>query len=103
MTSKLLTRGSQVSAPLGFSPSAAHKLAHSDGELATSRAAARKGIPMCLSTYSTTRMEDVIEQGAGRIPFAKQVSFLKDRDITERIIKRAESMQQYLLPEVCIF
>ena len=80
---------SQISAPLGFSPTAAHKLAHSDGELATSRAAAKKGIPMCLSTYATTRMEDVIAQGAGN-PYAKQVSFLKDRRVTERIIKRAE-------------
>lgn len=45
---------------------------------------------MCLSTWSTTPLEDVIAQGAGN-PYAMQVSFFADLAVTERIIRRAES------------
>lgn len=82
--------GIKVPSPLGFAPAAAHKLAHPEGEIATSRAAAKNGLPMCLSTWSTTALEDVIAQGFGN-PYAMQVSFFKDHSIAERIIKRAES------------
>ncbi|KAJ5573334.1 hypothetical protein N7450_010318 [Penicillium hetheringtonii] len=41
----------KIKFPFGFSPAALHKLAHPDGELATSRAAAKNGIPMALSSY----------------------------------------------------
>lgn len=39
--------GAKLSWPFGFSPAAMHCLAHPDGEIATSRAAARAGIAMC--------------------------------------------------------
>lgn len=90
MLSGALNLPSQVPSPLGFSPTAAHKLATSAGEIATSRAAAKHGIPMCLSTWSTTPLEDVIAQGAGN-PYAMQVSFFADLAVTQRIIRRAES------------
>lgn len=79
----------QVSFPLGFAPAAAHRLAHSDGERGTSRAASHNGIAMCLSTWSTTSPEEVIAQGSGN-PYAMQVSFFKDIEVTRCIIKRAE-------------
>lgn len=78
--------------PLGLSPSAFHRLAHPDGELATSRAAAKNGIPMALSTYSTTSVEDVLEQGKSYgNPYAMQLSVMKSRDANLSIIRRAES------------
>lgn len=83
----------QVSLPLGFAPTAGHKIAHPDGEVATSRAAARNGIPMCLSSWSTTRLEDVAFPDAP-IPYAMQISFLKDITFTQRIIQRAEGASQ---------
>ncbi|GAB1213446.1 hypothetical protein ATERTT37_002595 [Aspergillus terreus] len=79
----------QVTAPIGFAPAAAHKLAHPVGEIGTSRVAAKLGIPMCLSAYSTTSLEDVIAEGAGN-PYAMQVSFFQDREVTRRLIQRAE-------------
>lgn len=79
----------QVSFPLGFAPAAAHKMAHEEGEVATSRAAAKAGIAMGLSTYSTFSMEDVIVQGQGN-PYALQMSLYTNREATERILKRAE-------------
>lgn len=81
----------QVDAPLGFSPAAAHKLAHPDGEVGTSRAAATNNIPMCLSSWSTCSLEDVVAQSSGN-PYAMQVTFVKDYSITQMIIKRAEGM-----------
>ncbi|PYH30907.1 alpha-hydroxy acid oxidase [Aspergillus neoniger CBS 115656] len=81
--------GTKVSLPFGFSPTAAHKLAHPQGELATSRAAAKYGICMGLSSYSTTSMEDVASQGCGN-PYAMQMCVLKDRSLTLQLLERAE-------------
>lgn len=66
------------------------KLAHPDGELATSRAAVKFGLCMGMSSYSTTSLEDVAEQGSGN-PYAIQMCMLKDRSITLQLLRRAES------------
>ncbi|KZL68651.1 fmn-dependent dehydrogenase family protein [Colletotrichum incanum] len=65
--------GTKVSFPLGFSPAAMHKLAHPNGELGTSRAAARMNICMALSSYATESMESVAAQGTGN-PYVIQLS-----------------------------
>lgn len=83
--------GSEVSLPLAFAPSAMHGLAHPDGEKATSRAAAARNIPMGLSTYATTSLEDVIqERGSSANPYVFQLSIPKDRSVPLGLIKRAE-------------
>jgi len=71
-----------------------HKLAHPDGEVATSRAAAKNGIAMGLSAWSTSTMEDVITEGKGN-PYAFQVTLLKDRSIALKMLKRAESIHLF--------
>lgn len=76
-----------------------HRLAHPDGEIATSRAAAKNGIAMGLSAWSTSPMEDVIAQGSGN-PYAFQVTLLKDRSIALKMLKRAESKLQSLSFEI---
>ncbi|ORY65125.1 uncharacterized protein BCR38DRAFT_340822 [Pseudomassariella vexata] len=81
--------GIETALPLGFSPAAMHKLAHPDGELATSRAAAGFGISMGLSSYATESMENVASQGLGN-PYFMQVCVLKDRSTTLDILRRAE-------------
>lgn len=80
----------RVSFPFGFSPAATHKLAHPDGEIGTSRAAAATNICMALSAYATCSLEDVIDQSSGN-PYIMQFSVLKDRNITRQILERAES------------
>ncbi|CAI0646455.1 unnamed protein product [Colletotrichum noveboracense] len=82
--------GFKTALPLGFSPAAMHGLAHPDGEIATSRAAAKMGICMGLSSYATASLEDVISQGAGN-PYVMQLCILKDRSITLQILQRAEA------------
>ncbi|GJC98582.1 2-hydroxy-acid oxidase [Colletotrichum higginsianum] len=82
--------GTKVSFPLGFSPAAMHKMAHPDGELATSRAAAKFKIGMALSSYATESMENVAAQGAGN-PYVMQLCVLRDRETTLQILRRAEA------------
>lgn len=83
--------GAKVTFPFGFSPAATHKLAHPEGEVATSRAAAEIGIPMALSAYATCSLEDVIAEEKGN-PYIMQFSILKNRAISQQILERAESM-----------
>lgn len=68
-----------------------HKLAHPDGEAATSRAAAKMNICMALSSYATESMENVAAQGLGN-PYVMQLCVLRDRETTIQILKRAEGM-----------
>jgi (S)-2-hydroxy-acid oxidase len=88
--------GRRVTFPCGFSPSAMHCLAHKDGEVATSRAAAKMGIPMALSSYATMSLEDVIAQGDGN-PYMMQMCVVKDRNITLQLLNRAEGENPNLI------
>lgn len=81
--------GEHVRMPFGFAPAATHKLAHPDGEVGTSRAAAKHGICMALSSYSTASLEEVAAQRRGN-PMAMQVCVYRDRRITQRVVERAE-------------
>lgn len=67
-----------------------HCLAHPDGELATSRAAAKVGIPMALSSYSNVALEEVKAEGAGN-PYMMQMCIVRDRNRTLQLLERAES------------
>ncbi|KAK2804463.1 Hydroxyacid oxidase 1 [Onygenales sp. PD_10] len=82
--------GVKTSFPFGFAPCAAHKLAHPDGECGVSRASAKHNVPLCLSTYATTLLEDVIKVG-GSNPYIMQISLLRDPSVALGIIKRAEA------------
>jgi (S)-2-hydroxy-acid oxidase len=85
--------------PIAISPSAMQRLAHPDGELGTSRAAASQGTTMTLSTFSNTSLEDVIKAGrevkrAEGIPapdYWLQLYCFQNREASERLIQRAEA------------
>ncbi|KAK5035405.1 hypothetical protein LTS07_002842 [Exophiala sideris] len=79
----------KIPLPLGFAPAAAHKLAHPDGEAATSRAAAKAGVPMGLSSYSNTPIEDVAREGRGN-PYIMHLTIMKDRSKTLQTLRRVE-------------
>ncbi|BCR84616.1 alpha-hydroxy acid oxidase [Aspergillus chevalieri] len=81
--------GTKVTLPLGFSPAASQRLAHPDGEVGASRAAAKYGICMGLSSYSNYSLEDVAAQGSGN-PYVMQMCVLRDRSITVQLLERAE-------------
>ncbi|KAL1632543.1 hypothetical protein SLS58_011366 [Diplodia intermedia] len=85
--------GAKVSLPFGFSPAAMHCIAHPDGEVATSRAAAKAGIAMCLSNWATKSLEDVMAAGKEinpEAPYALQTSSANLQKYTIELLHRAE-------------
>lgn len=81
--------GFSVSAPILIAPTAYHKLAHPDGELATVRAAAELGTIYVASTLATTSLEAIAE--ATPAPKWFQLYVHKDRGFTESLVHRAEA------------
>jgi len=82
--------GHTVSMPLGFSPAAMHRLAHPEGEIAVSKAAANFNVCMALSSYATESIENVTAQGTGN-PYVMQLCVLRDRQTTTQLLRRAEA------------
>lgn len=82
--------GIPMPSPIILAPTALHKMAHPEGESATARAAASHGALMTLSSISSLPMETVAEAAPeGRRWF--QLYLFNDDELTEHIIKRAES------------
>ncbi|XP_040069548.1 hydroxyacid oxidase 1 [Ixodes scapularis] len=79
----------RLSMPLAISPTAFQKMAHSDGELATARAARRAGTLMVLSIYSTTSFEDVRQAAPEGLQWF-QLYISPDREVTKALVIRAE-------------
>lgn len=81
--------GHPLSLPILVAPTAFHRLATPEGELATVRAAGEAGSLMILSTLSNTRVEDVCAAATGPVWF--QLYVYKDREATRGLVQRAEA------------
>jgi 4-hydroxymandelate oxidase len=81
--------GQPIRLPVIVAPTAFHKLACEDGEVATVRAAGAAGTLMILSTLSTTSIEDVLAAATGPVWF--QLYVYKDREATKALVQRAEA------------
>ena len=79
--------GAPVSIPVAFAPTALHKLAHPDGEIASTLACNDAGALMCLSTLSSVSIEDVAEVSTG--PRWFQLYVHKERDVATDLVQRA--------------
>jgi L-lactate dehydrogenase (cytochrome) len=79
--------GQPVSMPLAIAPTGLTGLQHGSGEIHGARAAARAGIPFCLSTMSICSIEQV--RAATDTPFWFQVYVMRDRGFTRELISRA--------------
>ena len=82
--------GQRVSSPICIAPTAMQRMAHPDGECATSRAAARHDTLMTLSSWSTTALEDVAAAGGPKGYRWFQLYVYKDRAVVLDLIRRAE-------------
>ncbi|XP_075107356.1 peroxisomal (S)-2-hydroxyacid oxidase GLO4 isoform X1 [Nicotiana tabacum] len=80
--------GYKTSAPIMIAPTAMHKLAHPEGEVATARAAAASDVIMGLSYMSTCTVEEVASS-CDAVRFF-QIYVYKRRDITALMVQRAE-------------
>ncbi|XP_040971559.1 peroxisomal (S)-2-hydroxy-acid oxidase GLO4 isoform X4 [Gossypium hirsutum] len=80
--------GYQISVPILIAPSAKHKWAHPEGEVATARAAAVCDTIMILSYRSTCTIEEVASS-CNAVRFF-QCYVYKRRDISANLLQRAE-------------
>ena len=81
--------GRSVSMPICVAPTAFHRLACEEGEVATARAAKKAGTLFILSSLSNTPMEKVFP--AAGSPRWFQLYIYKDREITRELVQRAEA------------
>ncbi|MFF5475559.1 alpha-hydroxy acid oxidase [Streptomyces achromogenes] len=80
-------------APLFVSPTAFHRLAHSDGEPATARAAAAAGVPLVTGMAATTAVADVVAAAREADPGAVvwfQLYLQPEPEVTAELVLRAE-------------
>jgi 4-hydroxymandelate oxidase len=81
--------GEKVSMPVLVAPTAFHRLAHPEGEVATARAARAAGTIMVVSTLSNTDVEDIAAAAPGPLWF--QLYMYKDRGATRDLVARVEA------------
>lgn len=79
--------GADLSTPVAVAPSAFHRLAHPDGELASIAGTAAAGSLFVLSTRSSQRIPQVAAQAEA--PWWFQVYVMQDRDVTARLVEEA--------------
>lgn len=81
--------GRDFAHPILLAPTAYHKLVHRDGELATARGAGAAGACMIVSSFATTRIEDIARQATSPLWF--QLYVQPDRGFTQGLVARAEA------------
>ncbi len=74
--------------PVLVAPTAFHRLAHPDGELASGRAARDTGTVMCLSTFSTVGAAELAEAVPGGTRWF-QLYVFRDRGVTRAMVEAA--------------
>lgn len=79
--------GQKLQTPIFAAPTAFHRLATPDGEMATARGVGAAGSLMTLSSLSTCRLEDVAKAATGPLWF--QLYINKDRGFTRELVQRA--------------
>jgi (S)-mandelate dehydrogenase len=81
--------GRESAAPFVIAPTGSNGMLHRHGDLCLARAAARLGVPFCLSTVSTVRLEDIATSAGGRLWM--QLYVMHNRAIAEDIMRRADA------------
>ncbi|HEY5188689.1 MAG TPA: alpha-hydroxy-acid oxidizing protein [Solirubrobacteraceae bacterium] len=81
--------GTELPAPVALAPIGAQTIVHPEGELAVARAAAAVGLPMAVSTVSSSTLEEIA--GAGGGPKWFQLYWPGNRDFAASLLTRAEA------------
>src|SRR5437899_5383872 len=81
--------GQSISMPLAVAPTAFHKLACAEGEIAPAKAAKAAKTLFILSSLSNTAMEAVFAEAGS--PRWFQLYIYRDRGITAELVQRAEA------------
>jgi len=88
LDTKVTLFGRELPFPILLAPTAYHKLAHPEGEIATVRGAGAAQATLVVSTSATTSLEDVAQAATGPLWF--QLYVQPDRGFTQELIRRAE-------------
>jgi lactate 2-monooxygenase len=80
----------EMPVPLMLAPIGVQKVLHTDGELATARAAAAVGVPMIASTASHFSLEEIAAAG-GEAPRWFQLYWPNDPELARSFVERAEA------------
>ena len=86
---KITLFGETISMPILVAPTAFHRMAHPEGEVAVARAAGKAGTIMILSTLANSSIEEVMAEAVGPVWF--QLYVYKDKQATKSLIQRAET------------
>jgi L-lactate dehydrogenase (cytochrome) len=81
--------GTPVTMPVGVAPTGLTGMTWPNGEIIALKACEAFGIPYTLSTVSIASIEDLA--AVATRPFWFQLYVIRDRDFTERMLRRAES------------
>jgi 4-hydroxymandelate oxidase len=81
--------GTKLAYPILLAPTAYHRIAHPEGELATARGAGAAGAAMVVSALSNTTIEDIAAVATGPLWF--QLYMQTDRSFTRDLVERAEA------------
>ena len=81
--------GKEIPTPLVIAPTGMNGILRSDGDTALAKAAAKAGIPFCMSTVSTTKIGDLAKEAGGRLWM--QLYVMRNRAVAEHIVKRAQA------------
>ncbi|WP_327287793.1 alpha-hydroxy acid oxidase [Streptomyces sp. NBC_01198] len=79
--------GARLATPVGVAPTAYHRLAHPDGEVATARGAGTAGALFVVSIYASRTLEDIAAAAAGPLWF--QLYWLRSREVLAGLVRRA--------------
>lgn len=81
--------GTEMPAPLLLAPVGVQSIVHPEGELASARAAAARGVPFILSTASSHSIEQVAE-AMGEASRWYQLYWPRERELAASFVERAE-------------
>ena len=83
--------GSKVSIPFYVTATALGKLGNPEGEVILTRGAAKHNVVQMIPTLASCSFDEIVDAAQGAQPQWLQLYVNKDRAITERIVKHAES------------
>ncbi|KAM0267359.1 hypothetical protein ACHAPA_005901 [Fusarium lateritium] len=84
--------GFDSSAPFFISPAAMARLAHPDGELALSRAAAKQGIIQCISSNASFSLKSIVQAAPSSQPFFFQLYVNSNHEKTVELLKTVKDL-----------
>jgi isopentenyl diphosphate isomerase/L-lactate dehydrogenase-like FMN-dependent dehydrogenase len=87
VTTQTTVLGQAVSMPILVAPTAFHRLAHADGEVATARGAAAAGTVMCLSSLAGAAVSEIAEAAPDGARWF-QLYWSRDRGFVENLLGR---------------